>query len=272
MSGVIVALIEHPESALGTLAAARNLATLMGGARINVLAVRMPPEAMIMPTEEVLTKHRAAEFRSHERERVRALHAVFEPWAAAARAPKVTTEWVDVEGLADLLVGEWGRRSDFVVISRLSRHAHTPARLAIQAALFDTDRPVLVVPRGRLTPFGERVAIAWRNDKRTERSVLAVLRLLPKAKQVHVLAGMRAGESAPALPEILAEHDIDAVLHILPIGTGVFGETLLHTAHAISADLMVMGAYTHSTWRALILGGVTRYVLAHTDLPVLMRH
>ena len=44
MSGVILALVEHVESAPATLAAARTLAGLMGSARINVLAMRVPPE------------------------------------------------------------------------------------------------------------------------------------------------------------------------------------------------------------------------------------
>jgi nucleotide-binding universal stress UspA family protein len=120
--------------------------------------------------------------------------------------------------------------------------------------------------------FGERVAIAWRDDKRTERSVLAALRLLPHAQQVHVLAGVRPGAPTPALPAILAEHAINAELHVLPIGTGVFGDVLLTAAHAVRADMMVMGAFTRSTWRDMIVGGVTRYMLAHADLPVLMRH
>jgi nucleotide-binding universal stress UspA family protein len=47
---------------------------------------------------------------------------------------------------------------------------------------------------------------------------------------------------------------------------------LLDKAHDLSADLMVMGAYAHSPLRELVLGGVTRHMLAHADLPVLMRH
>jgi nucleotide-binding universal stress UspA family protein len=51
-----------------------------------------------------------------------------------------------------------------------------------------------------------------------------------------------------------------------------FGKTLLDTAHRLSVDLLVMGAYAHSPLRELILGGVTNYMLAHADVPVLMRH
>jgi nucleotide-binding universal stress UspA family protein len=272
MSGVILALVEHLQSALQVLSAARNLAALMGAARINVLAIRVPPESTIMPTEEVLTTRQASDIRFREQERVSALHVLFDEWASTVKAPMLVVEWVDIEGLVEPLVGEWGRRSDFLVVNRLSRHDPAPNRLALQAALFDTDRPVLMVPPGPAANFGERVAIAWRDDKRTDRAVLAALRLLPQAKQVHVLAGVRAGQNIPVLPEILAEHGVDAVLNVLPIGAAVFGQALLAEAHKFDADLLVMGAYTHSPWRELILGGVTKYMLAHADLPVLIRH
>lgn len=277
MSGVILALVEHFGSALQTLAAARTLAGLMGSARINVLAIRVPPETTIMPSEEVLTRYHAGEIRAREQARVAGLQAAFEAWAPAARAPGIAIEWADIEGPADTLVAEWGRRSDFIVLSRPGPREGAADRLELQAALFDTDRPVLAVPPGGASasaalPFGERVAIAWRNDKRTVRAVLAGLRLLSQAKQVHLLAGVREGAPDPAIPAILAEHGIAATLHVLPLGAGVFGEALLAQARFVGADLLIMGAYSHSPWRELLLGGVTRHVLAHADLPVLMRH
>jgi nucleotide-binding universal stress UspA family protein len=272
MSGVILAVVEHPESAHQTLAAARRLASLMGSARINVLAVRVLPESTIMPTEEILTSYQATQIRRREEERVAALHATFESWATTARAASVAVEWVDVEGPADTLVSEWGRRSDFLVLNCPASRDNVPDRLKLQAALFDTDRPVLMVPPGPAVSFGECVTIAWRDDKRTIRSVLAALRLLSQAREVHVVAGVRAGLPAPGLPEILAEHGIAATLHVMEAVAGAFGAPLLAKAHALGTDLLVMGAYTHSPWRQLVLGGVTRHMLAHADLPILMRH
>ena len=89
---------------------------------------------------------------------------------------------------------------------------------------------------------------------------------------MHVLAGVRQGAPAPGLPEILAEHGVAATCTCCRSATGLFGEMLLAKAHALGADMLVMGAYTHNLWRELILGGVTRHMLAHADLPVLMRH
>ena len=272
MSGVILAVIDHPGSALPTLASARRLASLMGGARINVLAIRVPPASAIMLTEEILTSHQAAQITDDEDARIAELRRIFDGWAATVQGPGVAAEWTDVEGLADTVIGDWGRRADFLVLERPTERDGVADRLKLQAALFDTDRPVLVVPPGPVALFGECVAIAWRDDRRTVRSVLAALRVLSQAREVHVLAGQRPGAPEPALPQILSEHGIAATRHVLPVGKGVFGEALLKKAHALGADLLVMGAYTHNFWRELLLGGVTSHMMAHADLPVLMRH
>ena len=48
------------------------------------------------------------------------------------------------------------------------------------------------------------------------------------------------------------------------------GAGLLAAARDWGADLIGMGAYSHSRLRQLILGGVTRHVLEHASLPVMM--
>jgi nucleotide-binding universal stress UspA family protein len=116
------------------------------------------------------------------------------------------------------------------------------------------------------------VAIAWRDEKRATRAVIPALRCLGAAEQVHVLMGVRPNAAPPEVPRILREHGIVPGLHLLPVGPEPFGQVLLEKAHQLSADLLVMGAYAHSPLRELIMGGVTRYMLAHADLPVLMRH
>lgn len=47
---------------------------------------------------------------------------------------------------------------------------------------------------------------------------------------------------------------------------------LLEEARRSGADLLVMGAYGHSRLREFTLGGVTRHLLQHMTLPVLMSH
>ncbi len=272
MSGVILAVPDRPEIAHHVLAAAARLAELTRSGRINVLAIRTPPASTILPSEEVLTPARERRVRDEESKRVDALNKIFDDWSRTALTPNVTVEWADREGLADRLVNEWGQRADFIVLKRPMDHQLDQERRAIHAALFDTDRPVLVVPpQAPPAPFGRRIAVAWRDDGRTMKAVLSGLRCAAQAEEVDVLAGTRTASPPPRLPDIFEEHAIKAELHALPItGQQIFGETLLHTAHQLGADMLVMGAFVHPV-RSLILGGVTRYMLAHADLPVLMR-
>ena len=120
--------------------------------------------------------------------------------------------------------------------------------------------------------MGRCIAIAWRDEKRAVRAVLPALRWLAAAEKVHLLIGIRADAARPTMPRILLEHGIRAELHVLSLGSEPFGQTLLDKAQQLSADMLVMGAYAHSPLRELILGGVTRYMLTHADMPVLMRH
>lgn len=269
MSGAILTLLDRPAVAPGVLRAASRLADLVGDADLHALVIRMPPEATIMPTEEVLTARRAAEIRAQEKARAAALAAAFEAWRPQARHPADLT---DVEAAAADVVAERGAAADFIVAARPWEHPSGADLPAICAALFQTDRPVLLVPPGAAGAFGQCIAVAWRDDGRAVKAVLPALRLLAAASAVHVLQGVRGEAAAIPAPAVFQDHGVPAQMHVLAIGGGVFGQTLLEQAHALGADMLVMGAYGHNPLRELIFGGVTRFMLEHADLPVLMRH
>ncbi|HTH98901.1 MAG TPA: universal stress protein [Stellaceae bacterium] len=271
MSNVVLALLTRTETAPAILAGAECLATMLADARIEVMIVRIAPLSIIMPTEEILTADRELQIRARETDRAAALHAIFDQWArgyTGGDAPR----WIDEEGTLETFLESRGRRADYIVVGRPDTHPGHADHSALHAALFDTDRPVLIMPPQSRADFGRIVAIAWREDKFTLRAVLAALRCIDKAEQVHVLMGRKDGAPAPRIPEALTEHRIAVTPHELPIGKEKFGAQLLAQAHELKADLLVMGAFTHGTWHSLLFGGVTKHILAHTDLPVLMRH
>jgi nucleotide-binding universal stress UspA family protein len=272
MSDVILVVLERPEAAARLLCAAECLAMLTGGARINALAIRTPPGYAALAADANLPGSLLDRLEADEDQRVSALKTSFDEWVAGTTEAPFTTRWSSVEGLADPIVEREGRGTDFVVVARPATGDQESTRQAFRAALFRTERPVLVVPPGWATAFGKRVAIAWRDDARAPKAVLPALRCLGRVEQVHVLAGVHQGGAHPVLPQILIDHGIKAELHVLPIGPGVFGRALLEKAHELGADMLVMGAYAHSPLREALLGGVTRHMLAHADLPVLMRH
>jgi nucleotide-binding universal stress UspA family protein len=244
---------------------------LTDGGRVNALVIRTPPGYATLTAEASLSGGLEA-LVAEEDQRVAKLKASFDNWVAGVGDALFTARWSSVEGLADPILHKEGRRADFVVVARPAIDDEEPTRRAFRAALFKTERPALVVPPSWVAAFGKRVAIAWRDDMRAAKAVLPALRCLGRAEHVHVLAGVRQGAVQPAMPQILLDHAIQAELHVLPIGRGAFGQALLEKAHELGADMLVMGAYAHSPLREALLGGVTRHMLAHADLPLLMRH
>jgi nucleotide-binding universal stress UspA family protein len=272
MSGVILTVLDHPAAASALLSAARRLAALTGATHINALLVRTPADAGIAQSEEILTAEREAELGAAETTRAAGIRAAFESWLPATEQAGVTVEWIDIVGIAEQLVGEHGRRADFLVVEQPAQQDYGTSWQAMRAALFATGRPMLVVPVTAAEDFGRRVAIAWRDDETSTKGVLAGVRCLALAERVYVITGVRIGSATPAMPAILTEHGVKAELQTISLGLGPFGAALLHKVHDIGADMLVMGAYMHSPLREFLFGGVTRYMLTHADIPVLMRH
>lgn len=273
----ILVLLRYPEETQALLAAAARLARGMGSARINVLAIR--ETIQIIPAGAATLASRADALlaaREDERQRILALKALFGRWTAGIGQGTAAVHWFEAEGDTAEVATHWGGRADLIVTDR-PRQDDWLGRQAFRSALFGTDRPILMMPPTPAIPdrsaaFGRSIAIAWRDEKPARRAVLPALRWLAGAEQVHVLIGVRDMAERPAIPSVLLEHGLAVSLHVLALRPGPFGQTLLDKAHELSADLLVMGAYAHSPLRELVLGGVTRHMLAHADLPVLMRH
>jgi nucleotide-binding universal stress UspA family protein len=272
MSDVILAVLGCRETAPQVLEAARQLVTLIGHAKLIALAVEMPPlteplgaEALMAEVSEVAALH------GRDRQRTAALRVLFDEWAVGARRAGIETEWRKITGPAGKIAEQMGRRADFIVIAQPTEDDDAHTRGGFNGTLLRSERPVLVVPPGGVGTFGRNVAIAWRDDGRVIKAVIAALRLLSDATEVHVLQGSRAGRKCPPIPTVFQDHGIETQAHVLLIH-GVFGQVLLSEAHVLGADMLVMGAYAHSPLREVIFGGVTRYMLDHADLPVLMRH
>ncbi|MDA8232267.1 MAG: universal stress protein [Magnetospirillum sp.] len=195
---------------------------------------------------------------------------------AGPPAEGVTAEWIDVTGREEEVVAARGRLSDVVVLGRPGGEADMPSPITLNAALMESGRPLLLVPPEPPAVIGHSVAIAWNGSAEAGRAVAFAMPLLQRAAAVHILSvseEMRAG-NAPAeeLAAYLGWHGIAAQCHALPAGASHAGDSLMAACRDLGADLLVMGAYTHSRLRQLILGGVTRHVLHHAPLPCLMSH
>jgi nucleotide-binding universal stress UspA family protein len=117
--------------------------------------------------------------------------------------------------------------------------------------------------------------IAWNGSTETARAVSLAMPLLLTAQKVTVLTvkgGTVPGPAGEHIARTLRINGIPAqALNVEDEGRPV-GEAILVNAKDIGADLLVKGAYTQSRLRQMIFGGPTRYLLEHSDLPMLMAH
>jgi nucleotide-binding universal stress UspA family protein len=186
-------------------------------------------------------------------------------------AVRLSASWQEVTGFESELVGRLGRIFDLTVIAR--RGPSGSSHDTVQAALLDTGRPMLLAPPAVPAAVGDTVLLAWNASPQAARAAASALPLLRKAARVVVMSVGNGPEPAPTADELaraLAWHDIAAQARHLEQGSRRVRDILLAEAMAMAADLLVIGAYSHSRMRQIVFGGVTEHMLDHAEIPVLM--
>lgn len=194
--------------------------------------------------------------------------------AAGTGVPPPSYAWAgDVGGPREL--GSAARLNDLIVVAQPSPLKNDGQMDVLDAALFRARRSILIVNDGAADLALRSVAIAYDGSAEAARAVTCALPFLRAAKQVNVLTVGRVADHAPTAQDLigyLAGHGIAATHRPALEVSASIGNTLLSVAQVFDADLMVMGAYSHSKLREKVLGGVTRFMLEAATVPVLMAH
>jgi nucleotide-binding universal stress UspA family protein len=169
------------------------------------------------------------------------------------------------------------RRFDLVVVGQAQRERGPADDLLIEGALFESGRPLVVVPyiqRRGITL--ERVLACWDGSRTAARAIGDAMPLLERAKAVEVVivAEERKSEEMTGanMNAHLVRHGVAASVKRIAKGDIAIQDALLSYAADSGADFMVMGGYGHSRLREFILGGVTRGILGSMTVPVLLSH
>lgn len=194
-----------------------------------------------------------------------------EPQTASASPSAV---WQNV-GPSDDYVGHRGRLFDLIVVGRPIHGATTPTMHTLEAALFETGRPILIAPPKAPEVLGETVVISWNGSTETARTIAFAMPFLLRAKKVvvsTVVDTIVPGPSGQEVARYLRLNGIEASVSDCNVGKRSLGEAMLEEAAKHGADLIVKGAYTHSRLRQMIFGGATSHILAYAEIPVIMAH
>ncbi|KQT78788.1 universal stress protein [Methylobacterium sp. Leaf466] len=151
-------------------------------------------------------------------------------------------------------------------------------RELIEATLFRSGRPVIVVPAGHDTFAGRRIVIAWDGGAHAARTVNDALPFLRAAEAVEIVSVVGEKElptsvAGAELAPHLARHGIAATVNDLALRPdGDIAETLRGEIARYGADMMVMGAYRHGPVRQWIFGGLTQSLMEACPVPLFLAH
>ncbi len=185
--------------------------------------------------------------------------------------------WLVGEGRASDVVGLHARYTDLTIVGQqpLSGPDETEDSFA-DTLVMRSGRPVLVCPYiGVKRAIGKHIVVAWNASREAARAVGDAMPLLEKSDKVDVMSVEPEGIGDLPGADIahhLARHDINADAKRSVANRIDAGDVLLNYVADCGADLVVMGAYGHSRLREMVLGGVTRHMLEHMTVPILMSH
>lgn len=213
---------------------------------------------------------------SREAERAEQVEELFR---TELRAHGLSGEWHLLSPGETALFIDLAKGFDLTILGQLSPEIRSTG-FRPDEIIIATGRPVLMVPyAGTFDTVGRRVLVAWDGTREAARAANDAFPLLENAEAVTVMfVGARETALAEQRPSIermvhhLQRHGIPARTEETLQGDLRISDVLLSRAADLAADLLVAGAYHHSQLREALVGGVSRELLDHMTVPVLMSH
>lgn len=271
----IVAILQNKDDVDRVMACALPLAKRTGGYIIGVHADAMPlsygssigfPDVEFMQATADMNKERAKELET--------------AFMTTLRAAGHDGEWRAMQSFsadAALSGATIARAADLVIVAQRDPDAFSDEAANIDALLYESGRPVLVLPHaGPLTHSYNRVLVAWNGSREAARAVFDALPLLIAAEETEIFVvdppqeaeNPRAG--AADIAAALARHGVRVTVGSEGSAGRAVDDAIQDRVTVTGADLLVLGAYSHSWLRELLFGGVTRTVLQSTSVPTFM--
>ncbi len=240
-------------------------------------AVAMVPLVAPMEIPDPVTVQALQDMAHRETEAVETL------FLDAARREGISHEWrsfVTSSGFNSAALIDSARCADLVVAAQGETGMLSESRSELESFLFESGRPVLLIPHILTAPKPvRRVLIAWNGSREAARATFDAMPFLKAAEEVEIFT-VDATDTAAQSAD-MAGVEIAATLsrHGIKVSVTSQQKSGLDPAIAIenrlsdsSIDLLVMGAYGNKRWWEMLFGGVTRTLLdSMTALTLLSR-
>ncbi len=181
-------------------------------------------------------------------------------------------------GYAAAGVIDSARSVDLVVSAQLDLRYSGPSRSQIEDLLYESGRPVFQVSSALAGPAPiKRVMIAWNGSKESARATFDALPFLRAADEVEIFSvdpeenrAQTADLAGAELAETLSRHGLKVTVATAKTGDLDAAALIEKRLTETRADLLVMGAYSHSRLRQRLFGGVTTSVMENMRVATLM--
>jgi nucleotide-binding universal stress UspA family protein len=190
-----------------------------------------------------------------------------------------TAEWRTTELDALDAVTLHGRYADLIVLGQpWAEDTSGVGSGFAEQVMLEAGRPVLTVPyAGNFAAIGKRVLIAWNASREATRAVTDAMPFLRRAESVQVVvinpeSGEHGAMPGSDIALYLARHGVNVEVYMDQAEQKDVGNEILSRAADFGADLIVMGAYGHSRFREMVMGGASRTVIDSMTVPVLLSH
>jgi nucleotide-binding universal stress UspA family protein len=223
----------------------------------------------VPPELEVIERHNEA-----------AVEAARESFTAASTRSGIKAEPLTLSASlvsAGDQFGQIARRFDLAVVGQPEPETNAVEENIIEAALFDSGGPVIVVPYIQKAPLKlDHVMVCWDGSRAAARAIRDAMPFL-RAGRIEVITvtnepGKEDQIERADMGAHLARHGLNVAIKRVPQGDVDVAAILLSHAADEGVDFIVMGGYGQSRLREFVLGGVTRSMLHTMTVPVLMSH
>jgi nucleotide-binding universal stress UspA family protein len=218
---------------------------------------------------------------TQERDNQAATKATLDRFAAATNRAGVAAEPLTLRA-SFAGVGEQfariARRFDLAIVGQAEPEASVAEEMIAEAALFESGRPVIIVPYIQKAPLKlDRVMLCWDGSRAATRAIADAMPLLERAGRVEIVIvtnerGKQDEIEGADMGAHLARHGLNIEVKRTALGDIDVADVILSHAADAGSDFIVMGGYGHSRLREFVLGGVTRSIFRSMTAPVLMSH
>lgn len=190
--------------------------------------------------------------------------------------PGIGAVWREEAGDTMEVLIRHGRLCDVIATFRPRKTAgrlrRSPAGETLEAMMMRAGRPILMVPPEWTARKVAHAAVAWNESLEATRALAMTMPWLSQMDRVSIIVSRKRERGVPDLVEYLTLHGVPSQVEFLPEKTKSVGKAILDCCQGNKVEFLVVGGFSHARSKQLVFGGVTRHLLAHSNVITVMVH